>query len=189
MNSDSSLKKHLVLVAMGTGALLLIPLIAMQFTTEVAWTLFDFIFAAVLLFGTGAIFTFALHKMENKSYRIGAGIALVSTLFLIWANGAVGIVGHEGEPINTLYFIIPAIGFIGAFLSRFQSKGLSYTLSAMAIVPMVIAVVALLGYLQEAPHNSATQILGINMFFSVIFALSAISFRNAVLDQNENEFA
>ncbi|MBO6622178.1 MAG: hypothetical protein JJ892_14135 [Balneola sp.] len=189
MKAETKLKKHLSFVAIGTVILLLIPLIAMQFTSEVVWTLSDFVFAGVLLFGTGASFTVVLHKMENNFYRIGAGIALISTLFLVWVNGAVGIVGHEGEQINLLYFIIPAVGLIGAFLSRFRSRGLCYTLCIMAVIPMVIAIIALPGYMQEPPHNSATQILGINMFFTVLFSLSAISFRNAVRDQNENELA
>ena len=189
MKSETSLKKHLAFVATGTVVLLLVPLIAMQFTSEVVWTLSDFIFAGVLLFGTGAVFGVFLHNMENNSYRIGAGIALISTLFLVWVNGAVGIVGHEGEQINLLYFIIPAVGLIGAFLSRFKSQGLCYTLFVIATLPMIIAVIALLGYLQEPPHNSATQILAINMFFTVLFSLSAISFRNVVRDQNEKELS
>ncbi len=189
MKSESSLKKHLAFVAAGTAVLLLVPLISMQFTSEVFWTLSDFIFAGVLLFGTGTVFVFVLHNMENNSYRIGAGIALISTLILIWLNGAVGIVGHEGEQINLLYFIIPAVGLIGAFLSRFKTQGLCYTLFIMATIPMIIAIIALLGYLQEPPHNSATQILAINMFFTVLFSLSAISFRNAVRDHSENELS
>lgn len=189
MKSETSLKKHLAFVATGTAVLLLVPLIAMQFTSEVVWTLSDFIFAGVLLFGTGAVFVVVLHNMENNSYRIGAGIALISTLFLVWVNGAVGIVGHEGEQINLLYFIIPAVGLIGAFLSRFKSQGLCYTLFVMATIPMIIAVIALLGYLHEPPHNSVTQILAINMFFTVLFSLSAISFRNVVRDQNEKELS
>ena len=187
MKSENKLNKHLLLVISVTGALLLIPLIAMQFTTEVVWTLSDFLIAGLLLSGTGAAFVFALHKMENNSYRLGAGIALISTLFLVWANLAVGIVGHEGEDINVLYFIIPAIGLVGAFLTRFRSQGLSNTLFVMAIIPLLIAIIALMGYLQEPPHNTATQILGINMFFTVLFSLSAISFRNAVRDANEKE--
>ena len=125
--------------------------------------------------------------MQNSSLRLGAGIALVSTFLLVWVNLAVGIVGHEGESINMLYFTIPVIGVIGAFLSRFRSQGMSYTLLIMAIVPMIIAVIALMGYLQEPPHNSVSQILGVNAFFTVLFSLSAISFRNASHDVQEFE--
>ena len=189
MKTENNLTKHLLLVVLGAGALLLIPLIAMQFTTEVVWTLSDFLIAGILLTGTGVAFVFAFHKMENNFYRLGAGIAIISTLLLVWANLAVGIVGHEGEDINLLYFTIPAIGLIGTLLARFKAEGLSYTLFAMAIVPLVIAVIALLGYLQEPPHNSATQILGINMFFTVLFSLAGISFRNVVKDEKEKQLA
>jgi len=187
MNANNKLLKHIMGVGFVAALLLLFPLIGMQFSEEVMWTYTDFIFAGILLFGTGTAFVFALHKMQNSSLRLGAGIALVSTFLLVWVNLAVGIVGHEGESINMLYFTIPVIGVIGAFLSRFRSQGMSYTLLIMAIVPMIIAVIALMGYLQEPPHNSVSQILGVNAFFTVLFSLSAISFRNASHDVQEFE--
>ncbi len=45
--------------------LLLIPLVAMQFTNEVNWTLSDFVVAAVLLLGTGLIFEFVMRKIKK----------------------------------------------------------------------------------------------------------------------------
>ena len=39
---------------------LIIPLIAMQFTTEVNWDISDFIIAGLLLYGTGIIIDFIL---------------------------------------------------------------------------------------------------------------------------------
>lgn len=73
--------------------LLLIPLIAMQFTTEVNWELNDFVIAAVLLFGFGFIVEFILRKKNKISYRIIILIILLLILLLIWAELAVGIFG------------------------------------------------------------------------------------------------
>ncbi len=53
MNTDNSLTRSIANVALVTGALLLIPLIAMQFSEDVVWTLSDFILAGFMLFGTG----------------------------------------------------------------------------------------------------------------------------------------
>lgn len=189
MNTDNTFFKYTTGVALSTALLLLVPLVAMQFTDEVVWTLGDFVFAGVLLFGTGMLLVLVATKSTGSSHKWGMGIAILSIFLLTWVNLAVGLVGHEGEPINTLYFIIPAVGFIGAFLSRFKSQGLCYTLCIMAVIPMIIAVIALMGYMQEPPHNSTTQILGVNMFFTVLFSLSAISFGNAVKDQNGAELA
>ena len=45
--------------------ILLIPLIAMQFTDEVNWNLPDFIVAGVLLLGTGLACELVLRKVKN----------------------------------------------------------------------------------------------------------------------------
>ena len=79
----------LILVAF----LLLIPLIAMQFTDEVKWTLLDFIVAGVLLISTGLIFDLVMRKVKNLNYRIAISLAILILLFLIWAELAVGLFG------------------------------------------------------------------------------------------------
>jgi len=73
--------------------ILLIPLIAMQFTDEVNWTLSDFVVAGVLLLGTGLMCELVIRKVKNISYRILICVALLLTLLLIWAELAVGIFG------------------------------------------------------------------------------------------------
>ena len=71
--------------------LFLIPLVAMQFTDEVNWTLMDFIIAGGLLLSTGLVFDFVLRKIKSLKYRIASLIALLIVLLLIWAELAVGI--------------------------------------------------------------------------------------------------
>ncbi|CAM4186722.1 hypothetical protein [Gillisia limnaea] len=73
--------------------LLLIPLIAMQFTTEVNWTAFDFVVAGVLLLGTGLLAELIMRKVKNKNRKIVAIAMLLAVLFLVWAELAVGIFG------------------------------------------------------------------------------------------------
>ena len=83
--------KRLIGILLAVALLLLIPLIAMQFTDEVNWTLFDFIGAAVLLLGTGLMSEFVLRKVKKTKHRIAICLAILATLFLIWAELAVGI--------------------------------------------------------------------------------------------------
>lgn len=73
--------------------LLLIPLIAMQFTDEVKWNLFDFVVAAVLLLSTGLAIDFVIRKVKSNKYRITLSLTIFAILFLIWAELAVGIFG------------------------------------------------------------------------------------------------
>ena len=73
--------------------LLLIPLIAMQFTDEVNWGPLDFVVAGVLLLAAGLVIDLVLRKVKNTNYRIANIIALLIALLLIWAELAVGIFG------------------------------------------------------------------------------------------------
>ena len=73
--------------------LLLIPLIAMQFSDDVNWTLFDFVVAAILLLGTGLVIEFVLRNVKKITHRIIICIIILAVLLLIWAELAVGIFG------------------------------------------------------------------------------------------------
>ncbi len=75
------------------GLLLLVPLIAMRFTSEVNWTAIDFIAAGVMLFGAGLAIEVALRVVKNFKYRLAACVAILFVLAVVWAELAVGIIG------------------------------------------------------------------------------------------------
>jgi hypothetical protein len=85
--------KRLIGIVLTVALLLLLPLIAMQFTNEVDWSLFDFVVAGVLLLGTGLLCELVMRKVKKIEYRIVICGALLVVLFLIWAELAVGIFG------------------------------------------------------------------------------------------------
>jgi len=62
--------KRLSIILLAVAIILLVPLIAMQFTTEVNWTLLDFVVAAVLLFSTGLMCELALRKIKKPSIEL-----------------------------------------------------------------------------------------------------------------------
>lgn len=81
-------------VIMSTAALLLIiPLIAMQFSKDVNWSIFDFLVAGFLFFGTGLLLELILKNVKKKTHRVLLSIGLLFGLFLVWAELAVGIFG------------------------------------------------------------------------------------------------
>jgi len=86
------LASQVLCVLLGSAALLLAPLLAMQFTSEVNWDLADFIAAGVLLAGTGLAYVFLARMLRTPRRRalLGAGLGLA--LLLAWAELAVGIV-------------------------------------------------------------------------------------------------
>ncbi len=80
-------------IVLAVGILLLIPLVAMQFTNEVNWTFIDFVVMGVLLLGTGLLAELVMRKIRNKNYQIGIIAIILLGFFLIWAELAVGIFG------------------------------------------------------------------------------------------------
>ncbi len=73
--------------------LLVLPLVAMQFTNEVSWTFSDFIIGGILLFGTAGIIDLVLRKVRSKRNRILLCVGILALLFLVWAELAVGVFG------------------------------------------------------------------------------------------------
>ncbi len=85
--------KRLIGIVLTVALLLLIPLIAMQFTDEVNWTLFDFVVMGILLLGTGLMSELVLRKVKKIGHRIAICGALLLALLIIWAELAVGVFG------------------------------------------------------------------------------------------------
>lgn len=73
--------------------MLIIPLIAMQFTKEVDWDIYDFIVMGILLSGTGLLFELVLRTIEGTTKRLILCAAILFLFFITWAELAVGIFG------------------------------------------------------------------------------------------------
>ena len=83
-------------IALFTGLILLVPLIAMQFTSEVSWDVTDFIVMGFLIFGAGSAFVHLSRKTPRK-YRVFIGALVAAALFIIWAELAVGMFTSLGS--------------------------------------------------------------------------------------------
>ncbi|PJJ58605.1 hypothetical protein [Hymenobacter chitinivorans] len=178
-----NLTKSLLRVALATGLLLLIPLVAMQFTAEVNWTLSDFVFAGVLLFGAGLVFVLAARLATNPLYRAAAGVAVAAGLLLVWANAAVGLVGSEHNPANKLYAGVLAVAFIGALVARFRPRGMSNAMFAASLTYLVITALALFVWTPAGaaaePSVHLLNVVGANAGFAALWAVSGWLFRRA----------
>ena len=85
--------KRLTGILLTVAILLLIPFIAMQFTKEVSWSLFDFAVAGGLLLSTGLLCELVMRKVTKREYRIALCAGLLVGLILVWIELAVGIFG------------------------------------------------------------------------------------------------
>jgi hypothetical protein len=84
--------KNILRILIGTALILLLPLVAMQFSDEVNWKLSDFVIIGTLLIGSGLTFELVSSKVGTKYRPVIAMIFIVAVL-LIWAEMAVGIFG------------------------------------------------------------------------------------------------
>jgi hypothetical protein len=161
--------------------ILLIPLVAMQFSDEWNWDLFDFVFAGTLLFGAALTYELVATKDGTTAYRAAVGVAVATALVLVWVNAAVGIIGDD-EFYNLMYFGVLAIGMIGALIARLQPRGMARALFAMAVgqmlVPLIVlAIPSLRGALWEPPGPVGVFVL--NAFFATLWIGSAWLFWKA----------
>ncbi len=85
--------KRLTGIVLTIAVLLLIPFIAMQFTSEVNWSGSDFAIMGVLLLGTGLLCELVMRKVKKIKHRVAICAAVLVVFFLIWAELAVGLFG------------------------------------------------------------------------------------------------
>lgn len=123
----------------GMAALvLLLPLVAMQFTNEVRWDGEDFIFAGVVFGIIGGTFELAVRMSRNAAYRMGVAAALAAAFVIVWANGAVGMIGDEGNPYNFLFLGVIGLALAGSIIARFRPAGMALAMIAAAMTQGVI---------------------------------------------------
>jgi hypothetical protein len=83
--------------ALITLGLLLIPLVAMQFSSEVNWDHADFVIMGILIFITSLAFNYVKGKIKNNSKRIVVSALIILGFIYVWAELAVGIFTNLGS--------------------------------------------------------------------------------------------
>lgn len=160
----------------GSAALLLLlPLVAMQFTTEVSWRARDFAVFAMMLIGACGSYELATRMSANTAYRAAAGLAVATAFLLVWANGAVGVIGDEGEPANLMYAGVLGVAIIGAVLGRMQPRGMALTLAATTLAQILVALIALMA--------GWGNTLLVTALFSALWLISAWLFQKSARQQ------
>jgi hypothetical protein len=171
------MKKSFMRIAIGTGLILLIPLVLTLLATW-HWRPGAFVLAIVLLFGgAGLTYELVAKKISSKAYRFAVGVALAAVSLLVWMNAAVGgILGDD--PANMMYFGVLLVGFFGAIIARLEPQGMSRALFATAFAMALVPVIALI-IGTPAFANGVMAVFGLHAFFAMLFAGSALLFRRA----------
>lgn len=114
----------------------------------------------------------------NSTYRSAVGMTLLTAGLLFWINGAVGIIGADGNPANLLYGGVLAIGILGALLARLEPLRMARVLLVTALAQVAVPVIALGAGFGNAAVRS-WDVLFLTAFFVVLWIGSALLFRKA----------
>ncbi|MBL0925167.1 MAG: hypothetical protein IBJ12_11970 [Sphingomonadaceae bacterium] len=114
----------------GAVAIILTPLIAMQFTAEVNWDDTDFIVAAIILAAIGGLIELAMHISKNRYFRFGAMFAIFAGFMVVWSNLAVGMIGSNDNPVNLWFGGVLMLAIGGAVLSHHYKGALAVAMLA-----------------------------------------------------------
>ncbi|MCB9369849.1 MAG: hypothetical protein H6507_12125 [Calditrichaeota bacterium] len=176
------MKRQLAMLVAATVLLLMIPLVAMQVSNEVNWSVLDFIVMGALLLSAGIAYVLVAGLRNDAAYKAAVGLAVSTAFVLVWINLAVGLIGSENNPANLLYLGVIATGLVGAAIARLRPRGMKYALIATAIVQAIVPFVAMIVWTPEFTAEESPGIIGViflNTGIALLFAISALLFRRA----------
>jgi hypothetical protein len=158
-------------------ALILMPLLAMQLDAPgVNWTASDFIFAIMLIGGTGLLFELAARASRSWAYRGGVALALIPSFLIVWINGAVGIIGDEDNPANLVFGVVLAIEIAGAIVAKAKAEAM---VRAMAVTAGAQGLIGLIVFGRSIAANEPPGAFGLLILiegFAVLWLMSALLF-------------
>lgn len=166
-----------------TVGLLLIPFIAMQFSTGVDWSISDFAIMGLLIFGTGMAFKWTFYKGRNLTYKAGVVLAIGTSFLLVWVDLAVGLIASGPNVPNLLFLGVVAVVIIGSVITNLQSKGMMLTMFLATMLIGLIGLVAIVMEYDRMPGNSWMEVLGVTGFFGMLYLIAGFLFRANYLSE------
>ena len=163
-------------------ALLLLPAVAMQFTDEVDWNAFDFIFATVMFGSVGLVVELTVRSSRSIAFRAAVALALAAAFLIIWINGAVGIIGDEDNPANLMFGAVLAVALLGSLAPLFRAPGMAIAMFAAAVAQLAVGVIALVGGMAEGPA-APYDVIGSTGFLGGMWLVSGLLFRKAARER------
>ena len=113
----------------GAALLLSVPFVAMHFTSEVNWSVSDFVVIGTLLTVVCGIIELAARRGGSVAYKLGVIAAVGGGFLIVWANLAVG---HEHAPYDLPFYFALLLGLVGSVIARFRPKGMMAAMLATA---------------------------------------------------------
>jgi hypothetical protein len=154
-------------------ALLLTPLVMMQFNSEWHWTIGSFAFAGALIGAVGLLYDFVERASESRANRAAVAIALVASFLTVWTT----IVRDDGTGMS--YFLVIMAAMVGGFSAWFRPAGLARTMLGVAIMQALLGVATATAPSTASLPDGSFKALLFSGFFAALWLTSAASFRLA----------
>ena len=165
----------------GAVVLLLVPFIAMRVTSEVNWTLGDFIFAGLMLAALCGTVELAVRRSSKAIYRWAIALAGLGAFVVVWVNLAVGIVASEDNDYNAVFMAIILATVLASAFVRLRARAMARILPVTAVALLVALGVGQMLGSDELRDTRLAEWTGVTLFAG-IFALSAMLFRDAAAE-------
>ena len=119
--------------------------------------------------------------MEKRAvrYLAACGVGLGTVVCIYLAENALGINGGPSPLTKRVEIAVFAAALVGVVIARFRARGMAAAMFATAVAQGGAALVALAGGLHEGGGGSILDIIGLNLFFALMFAASGQLFRSA----------
>lgn len=162
----------------GALVLLLVPFVAMRVTTEVNWSLGDFIFAALMLSALCGLVQLAVRRSSKATYRWAMALAALGGFAVIWVNLAVGIVASEDNPYNGVFMAIIVATAVASALVRLRPRAMARIVPVTAVsLLLALGIGQMLGS-DERHDTRLAEWTGVTLFAGM-FGASALLFRDS----------
>lgn len=143
------------------------------------WGLLDILTFAAMLIVVAIIVILAWRRTRSRAYRLAAVVAAIGGFLLLWVNGAVGIIGDEGNQANLMFFGVLVVAVTGSVISRFRARGMAITLYATASAQVLVAVIAVMMRSGTSGPSWPRDVLILTAIFSAFWLVSGLLFSKA----------
>jgi len=159
--------------------LLALPLVAMRFTSDVDWTLRDFVVMGALLGGSGLVLELATRKAPNLLHRLGVTAAVATSCLLVWVNLAVGFLGDEGNPANLMFLGVIGVAAMGAIVARSRPLAMAHAMLLAAGAQVIAGAVGFAAGWSSPGAQGIYEVVRGTSLFSALWLASAALFWKA----------
>lgn len=155
---------------LGAAALLLTPLVMMQFIPDWNWTVGSFLVAGTVIAGVLLLYELAERISDRRAYRIGSAIALGTSFLLVWST----LVRDDSQGIG--FFLVVMTASVGAFAGRFSADAMARTMLGVATMQALLGLAVATAPIVARVPGASTWYLMYSGVFGLAWLIAAGSF-------------